>query len=57
MSLLNDLQWRYATKKMNGKKVPQDKLDYILVESFESAKTDGKKSNQTIIYTDESETY
>ena len=30
MSLLNDLQWRYATKKMNGEIVPQEKLDYIL---------------------------
>lgn len=30
MSLLNDLQWRYATKKMNGQAVPQDKVDYIL---------------------------
>ena len=30
MSLLNDLNWRYATKKMNGEIVPQQKLDYIL---------------------------
>lgn len=30
MALLEDLKWRYATKKMNGKKVPQEKLDYIL---------------------------
>jgi nitroreductase / dihydropteridine reductase len=30
MSLLEDLKWRYATKKMNGKVVPQDKLNYIL---------------------------
>jgi nitroreductase/dihydropteridine reductase len=30
MALLEDLKWRYATKKMNGKKVPQQKLDYIL---------------------------
>jgi nitroreductase len=30
MSLLEDLNWRYATKKMNGAKVPQEKLDYIL---------------------------
>lgn len=28
--ILEDLKWRYATKKMNGKKVPQDKIDYIL---------------------------
>ncbi|MCK7555912.1 nitroreductase family protein [Chitinophaga sedimenti] len=30
MSLLQHLGWRYATKKMNGDVVPQDKLDYIL---------------------------
>lgn len=30
MALVNDLQWRYATKKMNGQTVPQEKLDYIL---------------------------
>lgn len=30
MSLIDDLKWRYATKKMNGQAVPQEKLDYIL---------------------------
>lgn len=30
MSLLTDLQWRYATKKMNGQAVPEDKVEYIL---------------------------
>lgn len=30
MNLLEDLKWRYATKKMNGNIVPQDKVDYIL---------------------------
>lgn len=30
MNLLNNLQWRYATKKMNRETVPQEKLDYIL---------------------------
>jgi nitroreductase len=30
MELLNALQWRYATKKMNGAPVPQEKVDYIL---------------------------
>ena len=28
--LKENLNWRYATKKMNGSKVPQDKIDYIL---------------------------
>ena len=30
MSLLENLQWRYATKRMNGTKVPQSKVDNIL---------------------------
>lgn len=30
MSLNNDLKWRYATKKMNGQKVPEETLNYIL---------------------------
>jgi nitroreductase / dihydropteridine reductase len=30
MDLIKLLQWRYATKRMNGQKVPQDKIDRIL---------------------------
>jgi nitroreductase len=30
MNLIETLNWRYATKKMNGNVVPQEKLDYIL---------------------------
>lgn len=30
MSLLQDLEWRYATKKMNGEAVAQEKVDYII---------------------------
>jgi len=30
MNLLDALNWRYATKKMNGNTVPQEKVDYIL---------------------------
>lgn len=30
MSIINDLNWRYATKKMNGEAVSADKLDEIL---------------------------
>ena len=30
MGLIEDLNWRYATKRMNGQKVPQEKVDYIL---------------------------
>ena len=30
MELLNALEWRYASKKMNGKKVPEEKIGRIL---------------------------
>ena len=30
MSLINQLNWRYATKRMNGQKIPQEKIDAIL---------------------------
>jgi nitroreductase len=30
MELIKSLEWRYATKKMNGDKIPQDKLNRIL---------------------------
>ena len=30
MKLIDALKWRFATKKMNGQIVPQEKLDYIL---------------------------
>lgn len=30
MSLIEDLKWRHACKRMNGTKVPQDKVDRIL---------------------------
>lgn len=30
MSLINSLKWRYATKKMNGQPVPEEKVDLIL---------------------------
>ncbi|TAE82763.1 MAG: NAD(P)H-dependent oxidoreductase [Bacteroidetes bacterium] len=30
MTIINALNWRYATKRMNGKKIPKAKLDSIL---------------------------
>lgn len=30
MSALNNLKWRYATKRMNGQKIPAEKLENIL---------------------------
>ena len=31
MELLDKLKWRYATKAMNGQKIPQEKIDNIIV--------------------------
>ena len=30
MSVLNNMEWRYATKRMNGQKIPAEKLENIL---------------------------
>ena len=38
MSVLNNLKWRYATKKMNGQKIPAEKLENIL-EAIQLAPT------------------
>lgn len=38
MSVLKDLKWRYATKRMNGQKVPAEKLENIL-EAIQLAPT------------------
>lgn len=38
MSVLTNLKWRYATKRMNGQKVPSEKLEIIL-EAIQLAPT------------------
>jgi len=52
MSLINDLQWRYATKKMNGQKVPQEKVDYILEAIRLTASSSGLQPYEVIVVTD-----
>lgn len=51
MSLLNDLQWRYATKKMNGQAVPQDKVDYILEAARLAPTSSGLQPFEIIVIT------
>ena len=41
MSLIENLNWRYATKRMNGQKLPQAKLDAILEATRLSASSLG----------------
>ncbi|MCX2745099.1 NAD(P)H-dependent oxidoreductase [Mangrovivirga sp. M17] len=53
MSLVDDLQWRYATKKMNGKVVPQDKLDYILEASRLAPSSSGLQPYKIFVITNE----
>ncbi|WP_343670996.1 nitroreductase family protein [Chitinophaga sp.] len=52
MSLLEDLQWRYATKKMNGRKVPQEKLDYILEAARMAPSSSGLQQYKLIVISD-----
>lgn len=52
MSLINDLQWRYATKKMNGTKVPQEKIDYILAAARMAPSSSGLQQYKIIVISD-----
>ena len=51
MSLLEDLKWRYATKKMNGEVVPQEKVDYILEAVRLSASSSGLQPYEIFVIT------
>ena len=51
MALLNDLMWRYATKKMNGLTVPKDKLDYILEAARLAPSSSGLQPYQIFVIT------
>lgn len=53
MSLIDKLKWRYATKRMNGAKVPQEKVDRIL-EAIRLAPTSfGLQALKVIVVSDE----
>ncbi len=53
MDLIESLQWRYATKKMSGKKVPQDKIDYILEAIRLSPSSSGLQPYEIIVVTND----
>jgi nitroreductase len=53
MELLESLQWRYATKKMNGDKIPQDKLDRILESTKLAPSSYGLTPYQVIVVEDQ----
>jgi nitroreductase len=52
MSLINQLQWRYATKKMDPTKVvPQEKLDQILEAIRLTASSSGLQPYEVLVIT------
>lgn len=52
MSLIEALNWRYATKKMNGKAVPQEKVDQILEAARLAPSSSGLQPFKVIVITD-----
>ena len=52
MELLNALEWRYASKKMNGKRVPEDKVEKILEAIRLAPSSIGLQPYSVIVLTD-----
>jgi len=51
MSLLDALNWRYATKKMNGEPVPQEKVDQIIHAAHLAPTSSGLQPFRIIVVT------
>lgn len=51
MSTIDALQWRYATKKMNGEKVSQDKVDQIIAAARLAPTSSGLQPFKVIVVT------
>src|SRR5690606_1130791 len=51
MQLLEALNWRYATKKMNGQAVPQEKVDKILEAAYLAPTSSGLQPFKIIVIT------
>jgi len=52
MSLIENLEWRYATKKMNGKVVPQEKVEYILEAARLAPSSSGLQPYRVLVVSD-----
>jgi len=52
MSLLDNLKWRYATKRMNGQKVPREKVDYILEAARLAPSSSGLQPYRIVVISD-----
>lgn len=53
MSIIEALNWRYATKKMNGKAVPQEKVDLILEAARLAPTSSGLQPYKILVITDQ----
>jgi nitroreductase/dihydropteridine reductase len=53
MELIENLNWRYAVKRMTGAKVPQEKVDAILEAARLSASSAGLQPYKIIVVEDE----
>jgi nitroreductase / dihydropteridine reductase len=53
MSLINALNWRYAAKRMNGQKVPAEKINNILEATRLSASSMGLQPYTILVVEDE----
>ena len=53
MELLNALNWRYATKKMNGQAVSEDKIEKILEAAHLSPSSSGLQPFEIIVVTNQ----
>lgn len=53
MELLNKLKWRYATKAMNGNKVPQEKIEAILEAASLAPTSSGLQPFEIIVVTNQ----
>src|ERR1700754_1075810 len=52
MSLLESLNWRYATKRMTGEKIPQQKVDTILEAARLAPTSSGIQPFKILVVTD-----
>jgi len=52
MDILSALNWRYATKRMNGQEIPQEKLDNILTSVQLSASSIGMQPYNVLVIKD-----
>ncbi|WP_292009542.1 NAD(P)H-dependent oxidoreductase [Chryseobacterium sp.] len=53
MELIERLNWRFATKSMNGQKVPQDKIDRILEAARLAPTSSGLQPFEIIVITNQ----